>query len=77
MGGFFLEVPYLDTLALILPGLLFLLPGVSKSEGPESPDEPEDRPAADAEEPEAETPLGALLERLLGRFGDPGSSGRR
>lgn len=74
VGGFFLEVPYLDTLAIALPGLLVLLHGGSKDEEPGRPDEAKGEPAAG--ESEAETPLEALLERLLRRFGDPGSTGR-
>lgn len=72
VGGFLLGVPYLDTLAFVLPGLLLLLPGGSKEE-PESPGEA--RPASDGEN-EPETPLEDLLERLQRRFGDPGSAGR-
>lgn len=74
VGGFFLEVPYLDTLAIVLPGLLVLLHGGSKDEEPGRPDETKSEPAAG--ESEAETPLEALLERLLRRFGDPDSTGR-
>lgn len=71
VGGFFLEIPYLDTLAIVLPGLLVLLHGGSKDEEPENQTETEKEPAT--EEGQAETPLEQLLERLLRRFGVSGS----
>lgn len=73
VGGFFFAVPYLDTLAVLLPGLLFLLPGGSGKET-DSPEEAESKPAASAEEDQAETPLERLLERLLRRFKVPDST---
>lgn len=68
--GFFLEVPFMDSLAIVLPGLLVLVHGGPKEAEQERPDGKEGGPAA-REDPE--TPLGAFLERLLRRFGDPGS----
>lgn len=59
--GVFLKVPYLDTVAVALPGLLVLLHGGLKSENEDG----------SGDEPTEET----LPEKLLRRFGDPDAPG--
>lgn len=71
--GFLLDVPYLDTVAIILPGLLVLFHGGSEGEETERPDETEGEPTVEKER--EKTPVETFLERLLRRFGGPDTPG--
>lgn len=70
--GFVLEVPYLDTLALVLPGLLVMFHGGSEDEERDKPGTEEEAGAGS----DGDSGEGGLIGKLLELLGD-GEAGER
>jgi hypothetical protein len=74
--GFFFNIPFMDIVALGLPGLLVMFHGGSKNEEPDKPNESNNSEESnESNEPESGPGEGSLLDRLLELLEDGEDSG--